>query len=229
MMVRSSMPSAPPSPACGLSPATASRGRGRANRRLRSLGDDPPGLDDHLFGERVGHVAERDVDRHRHRPELGPGEHHHRTGGEAGPGGRQRSEELGVAGMAEAGGVERLLADRIGDQSRGVAGADVADGARNRLDDGGGIRRIGSPRLGRDRGLERHDRQRRVEDRRGVARLDGFDRTIQPELPGAVGNEVRVGEEVEGRNAKPLVLTPDDKGEVGPDTAGFAHRQGQRR
>ena len=134
-----------------------------------------------------------------------------------------------MAGMAEAGCVERLLADRIGDQSGRVAGTDVTDGAGNRLDDGRGIRRVGPARLGRYRGLERYDWQRRVEHCHGVARLDRLDRTIEPELPGAVGDEVRVGEEVEGRNTKPHTLTPDRKGEIGPDTAGFAHRQGQRR
>ena len=132
-------------------------------------------------------------------------------------------------GCRKPGSVERLLADGIGDHRRGVAGTDVADGAGDRLDDRGGIRRVGPARLCRDRGLKRHDRQRVVEHRDGIARLDRTDRAIEAEQPGAVGDEVRVGEEVEGRNAEPLGVPPYGKGEVGPDTAGFAHRQGQRR
>ena len=48
-----------------------------------------------------------------------------------------------MAGMAEAGIVENLLADRIGDHRRGEAGAHVAGGTGNRLDDALRVGRVG--------------------------------------------------------------------------------------
>ena len=59
---------------------------------------------------------------------------------------RQLGEELGVAGMAEAGGVERLLLDRVGDERRGAAGADQRDAGADRRDH---RRRVGRVRPAR--------------------------------------------------------------------------------
>ena len=48
-------------------------------------------------------------------------------------------EVFGVAGMAEASLVKHLLGDRRGDDRRGAAGKDVADGAVDGFDDAGGV------------------------------------------------------------------------------------------
>ena len=48
MMSRSSSPSVPSSPACGLSPATASRGSRDAEARVQIARDDAAGLDDQI-------------------------------------------------------------------------------------------------------------------------------------------------------------------------------------
>ena len=101
----------------------------------------------------------------------------------AGPCRRQRAEELGVAGMAEAGVVERLLVDRIGDDRRRRAGADVADRARDRLDHRrarcAGSARPGAASTAR---LERHDRQ-------GVGRSGRPPRRARPSAIGHVDAE----------------------------------------
>ena len=57
MIAVSSRPSAPLSPACGLSPATASRGRAMPKRRRRSRADDPRRLDDQLRRQARGDCA----------------------------------------------------------------------------------------------------------------------------------------------------------------------------
>ena len=118
-----------------IEPGDGEPGTGDGEAAPEVVRDDPRGLDDQLLAEHVRHVAERHVDGDRDRPQLGSGEHHHRSRRYAGPGRGQRAEELGVAGMPEAGGVERLLADRIGHHGRGVARPDVADGAGDGLDD----------------------------------------------------------------------------------------------
>ena len=127
------------------------RRRGEAPAEL--VGDDGGGLDDEALGERRGDLAERDVDGDRNGLQVRAGEHHHRPRRRAGPRRRQRAQELGVAGMAEAGVVERLLGDRVGDDGAGEAGADIADGARDRLDHGLRILGIGGARRCIDRGV----------------------------------------------------------------------------
>ena len=79
--------------------------------------------------QRVEHVAQRHMDRHRHDGEFGRPQHHHRHA----PPCRSRAGELGqkfgVAGIGKAGAVEHVLGDRIGDDGGGTAGEHVGDGA----------------------------------------------------------------------------------------------------
>ena len=113
----SSSPSAPSSPACGLRPATASRGCGDAEARAQVARDDPAGLDDQVGGQPAdGTSLQRQVDGDRHHGELRRPQHHHRHA----PARRSCScgelgEIFGVAGIGEARAVEHVLGDRIGD------------------------------------------------------------------------------------------------------------------
>ena len=75
---RSSSPSAPSSPACGLSPATASRGRAMPKRAARSRATIAAGLDDQVAWSALRHLLERHMDGDRHDRELGRPQHHHR-------------------------------------------------------------------------------------------------------------------------------------------------------
>ena len=75
------------------------------------------------------------MDRHRHGAEFGADQHHHRTLALLRPFLGEMAEKLGVAGIGETALLERVLVDRIGHQRRGVTGADVDDGALDRLGD----------------------------------------------------------------------------------------------
>ena len=113
----SSRPSAPLSPACGLSPATASRGCAMPKRRRRSRSTIRAGLDDQLRRE-----ARRAPARSGTWTVTGTtasASHHSIITGCGGvrPARRQRRQELGVAGMGEAGLVEHVLRDRVGDEA----------------------------------------------------------------------------------------------------------------
>src|SRR3546814_10182453 len=63
-------------------------------------------------------LAQRDMDGHGHDAQPVGGQHHHRGDAAA-----QGGEIFGMAGMAEAGGIERRLVDRIGDHGAGLATA----------------------------------------------------------------------------------------------------------
>ena len=121
------------------------------------------------------------MDGDRHRLQLGTGEHHHRRCRRSGPGRRQRAEELGMAGMPEAGLVERLLVDRVGDDGAGVAGAHVADRARDRFDHRRRVAAVETARLGIDRCGETDHGQRAVEGRDRLRRVDRLDRAVEAE------------------------------------------------
>ena len=105
----SSRPIAPPSPACGLRPATARRGRVDAEALRHIARDDARGRDDQVAASARRRVGERDVDRHRHDRERARPDHHHRLR-RAAPFARELAEKFGVAGEGEAGLVEDFLA-----------------------------------------------------------------------------------------------------------------------
>ena len=110
----SSLPSVPSSPACGLRPATASRGLRDAEALGQVARHHPPGLEDQVARQPLRHLLERDMDRDRHHGHLGRPQHHHRPGRIAGLLERQPGEIFGVARIGEAGLVEHALGDRIG-------------------------------------------------------------------------------------------------------------------
>ena len=147
----SSLPSAPSSPACGLRPATASRGRAMPKRALRSAPRCARSLTISSVVSSRERLAQRQMDRHRHDGKRRRPQHHHRLRRRAAVG-RKLGEKFGVAGMAEAGAVEHALGDRVGDDGAGAAGRDVVDRAADRGDGGGGaggVRLAGLRRRGR--------------------------------------------------------------------------------
>ncbi len=109
----SSRPIAPPSPACGLSPETASRGRGDAEIADQRCVHDPRRLDDQRGRQLARDLDQRDVDGHRHDAQPGRDQHHHGARHAA-----KMREIFGVAGKGEAGALlQQALGDGIGDHS----------------------------------------------------------------------------------------------------------------
>ena len=129
----SSVPSEPSSPACGLRPDSASRGRERPKLLLQAVGHDARGRDDQLGRKLRDRLAQRKMDRHRHDGEHRRPQHHHRLRRLAVPGG-ELGEEFGVAGMAEAGAIQHAFRDGIGHDSAGPSGAHVGHGLPDRGD-----------------------------------------------------------------------------------------------
>ena len=127
MMRPSSLPSAPFSPACGLSPATARRGDAMP-KRWRSASAtvvavatirssvSMPGTAASGTWMVTGTTATH----------LGP-DHHHRVGVDAPPARCQLTEKFGMARMAEAGSVEHVLHDRRRHDGAGRARLDGRD------------------------------------------------------------------------------------------------------
>ena len=139
-------PIAPSSPACGLRPATASRGRGDAEPLAQVARHDPAGLDDQLGRQRSGHRGKRDVDGHRdHGERLAP-QHHHRM--------RRRRARLAASaarysvwpGMAKPACVEHVLGDRVGDERGRARPRGRADRRLDRFEGRRGARRVGLAR-----------------------------------------------------------------------------------
>ena len=162
-IARSSSPSVPASPACGLSPAIASRGRAMPKPRGKIVRDDAPGFD-HEFGrEMLEDFPQRQMDRHRHDREFRRPQHHDRPQRLAGRFLHQPRQELGMSGFGEAPIVKHVLGNRIGDDGRRRARHDVGDRAADRSDRGGRAGAVRPARLGAHRNIERHNRQRRAE------------------------------------------------------------------
>ena len=135
-IARSSSPSVPSSPAWGLSPATASRGRGMRNRAGQIARYDAPGLDHKLGRQMCEDFAQRQMDRHRHDRQLGRPQHHDRPLPLAGRLLRQRRQKFGLPRLGETPAVEDILRHRIGNHGGGGAGEDVGDRAAQRRDGG---------------------------------------------------------------------------------------------
>lgn len=91
-------------------------------------------------------IAQRDMDRRRHDGEFLRPQHHHGTICAAIMARGQRREKFRVAGMREAGGVEHMLGDRIGDERARLAANDEFHSALDRSDRCFRVRRIGRAR-----------------------------------------------------------------------------------
>ena len=116
----SSSPNRPPSPACGLRPATAMRGRAGAEARA------PPRAAMRIVSSTASKVTasiawRSDMWIVTSTVRSSSLASIMRTGGSAPPGGGERLQHLGVAGIADAGGGERFLVDRRRDERRGLA------------------------------------------------------------------------------------------------------------
>ena len=105
---RSSVPNRPASPACGFSPATATRGVVDPELAQRAVGEPDDGQLALGLHAPDG-LGQRDVRADVDDAQL-VGDEHHRVVAHAG----QLGEDLGVAGVAEAGEVHRLLVQRRG-------------------------------------------------------------------------------------------------------------------
>jgi hypothetical protein len=191
-------------------------------------GEDPRRLHDQLLVQRGRHLAERNVNGDRDCLQLRTGEHHHGPPRRPGPGGRQRAEEFRVAGMAEAGVVERLLVDRVGDHRRRGARADIADRPCDRLDHRRGGDPVDHPRRRPDGGVETNHRQRRRERRLCLPGQDCAEGHVQSEAARPLRQHVDIGKNVESRQAQFLPAHPSGKRHVGTDSTRFAHGQGKR-
>ena len=206
----------------------ARRGAAMPKRAAEIGGDDRRGLHDQRARERCRHCLERDVHRHRHGAQLRAGQHHHRTWRGAGSGPGEFGQEFGVAGMGEAGGGQRRLLDGIGDDGGGAPSHDVSDGAADRLDHGGGVAGLAGPRLCGDRRGERGHRQRTRERHDSSSGVGLLDRAIDADGASPGAQEGGVGEEIERRQRQLTAPGPRHDRDVGPDTGGLAHGQGER-
>ena len=142
-IARSSSPRVPASPACGLSPATASRGCAIPKRVARSRATIRPVSTTSSLESCLEDFAQRQVDCHRHDSEFRGPQHHHRAQRLAGRFLHQLGEKFSVAGLGKSPIVEHVLGDRIGDDGRCRPRHDVGDRAADRSDGG---RRAGSIR-----------------------------------------------------------------------------------
>ena len=80
---------------------------------LQRRSDDARAAHDQVSSEHVRHIGERDMYGDRHRPQLRPGQHHHRVGGGDPAGG---CDEFGLTRMVEPDLGEACLGDRTGDE-----------------------------------------------------------------------------------------------------------------
>jgi hypothetical protein len=77
-----------------------------------------------------------------------------------------------MPGMPEAGAIERILVDRVGDHGGGLAGADLRDRDVDRADHQRRVGGVGAARCGARRPAYRQHRQRLGEHLQGV--IGGF-------------------------------------------------------
>ena len=221
----SSVPIRPPSPACGLRPATAMRGEAMPKSWVSAAAGDAHGLDDQGARQRARHGGERDVHRDRHDLQLVGHQHHDglRSAGSA-VAQRQLGQELGVAGVGQLGPVERALDDGVRHQRQRLARRH----GRGRGFDGGHDRRVGA--VGSRRADAHGQDRQRVRERCGRLGRTGNDgeRNGEPEGARALRQHVRVGVEHEGRQTVPLPLQPAHESDIRADAGRVAHRHRDR-
>ena len=195
MMSMSSRPSAPSSPACGLSPAKTRRGRASPKSRRQDLDDDGRDLDQILGGEKGGNHCQRHVDGRRHDGEFARPQHHHRPAFNAIKVAGQLAEIFGMPGMGKARAIQHGFGDRVGDHGARAPGVNQGDGAGDRFDRRGRVGRVGASRLADDTGVQGNDRQRRREKLRAPvqARFPRFRPRGQALPPGAAAGRDRRG------------------------------------
>ena len=223
MMVVSSSPMVPSSPACGFSPATASRGAAMLQSRAQRRFGHPAHGDDAVDRDHVQHAAQGGVHGDRHDAEHRAGQHHHRQ-----PRPGQGGEELGVAGIGKAGAVEGGFVDRVGHYRGGDAGERQTGRLFDGGDDGSGVGGVG--RAGARGDGERHGQHgQRVAKHRcgglgGVHHPDGH---VQAKR---AGERFQAGRVIQRDKATAVpACEPGAQGKFTANTGGIAHSNGQRR
>ena len=227
-IAQSSSPSVPSSPAWGLSPATASRGRGMRNRPARSRATMRPVSITSSVDRCAEDFAQRQMDRHRHDRQLGRPQHHDRPLPLAGRLLRQRRQKFGLPRLGETPAIEDILRHRTGNHGGGGAGENVGDRAAQRRDGGGRARPIGTTRLGAHRNIEVDHRQSGRKRRGSRRRRHRGDRDFKVEPLGAPADKIRIGDQIKSREIEFGPSTPDRHGKIGADPGGFTERQCQR-
>ena len=166
------------------------------------------------------------MDRHRHDPQGGAGEHHHRARSGAG----QLGEVFGVPGMPEAGTIERVLVDREGHHGGGATAAHRGDRGVDRADHQRRIGGIGAARLG-----TRHSRRsaapaapRRRSPGRRAGAASGLTLTSQPRCRASAGEAAGVVDHIKWGHA---LAAPQPRLErnLAADPGRLAHCQGERK
>ena len=187
----SSSPIAPCSPACGLRPATASRGRVDAEQRPEPGCSDAACANDLDGVKRAHRLGQGQVDGHRHDAQFGTGEHH----GDVDPA-RQLGEILRMAGMPEACVLQGLLLDGIGHQAGNLASQGQLGAALDGLQGGRRVDRVGMAGPRKDVLLAAAARaapSRRPGRHRPAARSGGPARRDRACRPGRSGGRRRRG------------------------------------
>jgi hypothetical protein len=194
----------------------------------------PPGRDDHRARQRRDRRAQGEVDRHRHDPQCGRGDHHdRRQPGDAVEPLRQLAQIFGVAGMAEAGAVQRLLVDRVGDDRRRLSVAYIGGRAVDRGDDPSRIGRVRPAGAGQALAADRRHRQRIGKHRgRALRRVDRLHRHPPAEPRRQRRQPIRIVDHIERRHptafAYVIAAAPGFEGDLAADPGRLAHRQGER-
>ena len=155
-MVWSSVPNEPSSPACGLRPDTARRGRAIPKWDFKPGCRDTRRRDDQVARKLSQRLAQRDMNGDRHDGKRRRPQHH--DGLRRGIARRGKFGKIfGMTGMAKTGTVEHVLGNRIGDDRARPARHDVAYRLADRGQGRAGTAVIGVTGLG---GCDR-DRWRR--------------------------------------------------------------------
>ena len=191
---------------------------------LQARRGDAPALDDHLGGQRLDGVAQRQMDRHRNDPQPAAGQHHHRFARHAG----QRRQIFGMAGIAEPGLIERALLDRVRHHARAFARLNQRHRPLDAAQHGGSVGRIGRARFHRMVQRCRQDRKGAVEDRRRLAgAANHLDRNIQPDPLRQRADTLRIVQQHEGRHRLADPLGPGLQRQFAADARRLAHGEGE--
>jgi hypothetical protein len=180
------------------------------------------GLEQQRAGQRARNRRQRHMHGGRHNPELPGGQHHDRMERPTRMmASRQHGQKLGVAGLMQAGGLQRPFGDGVGHQRQALAVGDGGRGLHDRIDDGGVARGFG-------RG-QRQYRQRIGECRCCLTRrADDGERHIEVQQACARGERSGIATDHKRRQAALRTLQPAGKGDVRADAGRVAHRYGQR-
>ena len=117
-----------------------------------------------VAGQLVGHILQRNMDRHRDGLQLRSGQHHHRQERLTGQARAEIGEKFGMAGKLKTRFIEHGFGDRIGDDGGDCTVHGEPHGGFDGAGDSariGGIRQAGMDRAGAG---HRQNRKRAVED-----------------------------------------------------------------